>query len=297
MQMNIFRRLRASRSSLVLLTALATLAAACGSESSGGVAVTRQALSEVTVAAIQYGTGKSSATSVDASCATDAEPDVCAIKKLVAQAQASGAQLIVTPEYGLGQSYLEPDPTVGENPAVDTAADPKAFITIFSQQARHLQIYLVIDLQTYSEQDSKLKYNTQVAFGPDGAVVGKHHKFELFDSERKSLTPGDDVGVFDTPFGKVGLLICADMYGDLRMHDELTGRLGARIVAVSSLWTAGAGHQWPRNYARNWGVYVASSNTTSGAGQGGGVFAPDGAVLKLDKDGKTAISLATIAKD
>ena len=243
------------------------------------------------VAAVQYASGGYAA--VDATCASSTMPDACAVGKLVAQAQAKGAVLVVAPEYGLGQKYYEPVPKLGENPGTSSSWTDDALIKIFSEQAAKLSIHLLIDLQT-SEGTGQAKHNTLVAFGPSGKVVGVHHKFELFDSEAKNLTPGKDVSVFDSPVGKVGLLICADMYGDLRMHHKLTQTLKARVVAVSSLWTAPAGHRWQQNFAKNWGVYVVGSNTTSGAGRGGGVYGPDGKALAEHLTSGAAVIMAEI---
>lgn len=255
----------------------------------------KQAIEEEIVAAIQFDANDNDVKAVDSTCLSEAEPSVCAVKKLVEQAHSQGATLVVAPEYGLGQTYLEPDPTMGENPGTDDAWPDDTFIKIFSKQAAQLGIYILINLQTYTGKDpNTIAYNTLVAFDPTGKVVGVHHKFELFSSESESLTPGTDVMVFDSSLGKVGLLICADMYGDLRLQDKLVNTLGARIVAVSSFWTANGGYNWQKNFARNWGVYVIGSNTTYGAGQGGGIFDPDGQALDLMANAAPGIAIATI---
>lgn len=63
-------------------------------------------------------------------------------------------------------------------------------------------------------------YNTCLAFGPDGAIIAKHRKVHLFDidipggikfTESDTLSPGDALATFDTPWGRVGLGICYDM--------------------------------------------------------------------------------------
>ena len=246
---------------------------------------------KLTVAAVQYDTD--SYASVDASCSAAAMPDACAVQKLVAQAQAKGAMLVVTPEYGLGQKYYEPVPKLGEIPATSSSWSDGTLIKSFSAQAAKLSIYLLIDLQT-KDSSSGAKHNTLVAFGPGGKVVGVHHKFELFASEATSLTPGKQVMVFDSPLGKVGLLICADMYGDLRLQDRLTRTLKARVVAVSSLWSAPGGQLWQANFAKNWGVYVVGSNTTGGPGKGGGIYGPDGKALAQHTGSAAAVVTAQI---
>lgn len=63
-------------------------------------------------------------------------------------------------------------------------------------------------------------YNTCVAFGSDGALLARHRKVHLFDidipgritfRESDTLSAGDTLATFDTPWGRVGLGICYDV--------------------------------------------------------------------------------------
>ncbi len=223
---------------------------------------------DLRVAAIHYlGTPRA----VDSSCTTSA----CAVEALVRRARAEGASLVVTPEYAFDQVGSEPDPDVGATVSDDRVAPLQ---THFGKLADELDIHLVIDLQT---TDGEQQFNTQVAFGPNGGVVGKHHKFELFQGEKNALTAGSSVTTFDTPVGDVGLLICADLYGDTDLHQKLAQ--GARVVAVSSFWTAAGATRWQAAFARDWGVYVVASNASDGEGVGSGIFDPLGNALAVDR--------------
>lgn len=250
------------------LSSLLLAAAACSKTSAKA---TGEGSSSRRVAALQYG---GEAAVVDPACvsvsARGVEPNACALGHLIERAAARGAQLIVAPEYALPDTPVA-RPVVGE-------PIERGLLAPFSKKARRLKVYLVIDLLTKRQTQ---RFNTQVAFGPDGRVVALHDKYELFDSERDSLQPGDDLATFDTPLGRVGLLICADLYGDLRKHRALAKR--ADIVAVSSYWTAKGAARWQQSFARNFGVVVIGANTTQGPGRGGGIFAADGEVLAETK--------------
>ncbi len=75
--------------------------------------------------------------------------------------------------------------------------------------ARH-QLYLVAGLY---EQEGKLVYNTAVLIGRDGRLVGKYRKVCLPREEIDGgITPGSDYPVFDTDFGRVGMMICWDVH-------------------------------------------------------------------------------------
>jgi omega-amidase len=67
--------------------------------------------------------------------------------------------------------------------------------------------------------DAKL-YNTCTVWDPTGALIAKHRKMHLFDidipgritfKESDSLTAGDSLSSFTTPWGKIGLGICYDL--------------------------------------------------------------------------------------
>jgi predicted amidohydrolase len=296
------------RSLLPLALVLLVLLVGCGPEpdpqpdpgqggardpAAAGKADDGAAASTVQVAAVQYGAGQ--AGQVSSWCKSHAEPDLCAVITLAYQAWSKGADLVVTPEYALGQTYYEPAPYVGENPATSAYWPAEAYIAILAKIARQLQIYLVVDLLTYSKQGTGYAYhNTQVAFAPSGAVVGVHNKFNLFGSEKQSLTAGNDVTVFSTPLGRVGLLICADIYGSYTLLDKLVSTKQARVVALSSYWTVSGAVNWQKNFAKKHGVYMIAANTTTGPGYGGGVFDPTGQPLAQKVASVPSYVLATI---
>lgn len=72
--------------------------------------------------------------------------------------------------------------------------------------AAELKIHLVAGML---EADGQRRFNAAVLIGPDGKLLGKYRKQKL-GHEAGRNTPGDASPVFDTPFGKLGLMICAD---------------------------------------------------------------------------------------
>ena len=138
------------------------------------------------------------------------------------------ADLLVLPEgvteVGNGKSYLEVAEPV---PGPSTAA--------LGALARDLHTYLVAGVV---EREGPAAYNTAVLIDRSGALIGKYRKVYLPREEIEGgLTPGDSYPVFDTDFGRLGLLICWDIqYPDPARALALGG---AEILALP-IWGGNA---------------------------------------------------------
>eukprot|EP01107_Rhizomastix_libera_P014614 TRINITY_DN4778_c0_g1_i1.p1 TRINITY_DN4778_c0_g1~~TRINITY_DN4778_c0_g1_i1.p1 ORF type:complete len:310 (-),score=52.49 TRINITY_DN4778_c0_g1_i1:15-944(-) len=90
--------------------------------------------------------------------------------------------------------------------------------TMLARCARSLECYIVGG--SIPELDQGKVYNTCFAYGPDGNMVAKHRKVHLFDidipgkisfKESDTLSAGNSLTHFSTPFGNVGIGICFDI--------------------------------------------------------------------------------------
>jgi predicted amidohydrolase len=139
---------------------------------------------------------------------------------LIEQAAAQQADLVVLPEtltyFGSGRSFADcAEPVPG--PSTE----------YFGRLAKQHNLYLVAGLL---ERDRHLIYNVAVLIGPDGEIAGKYRKVCLPRSEIEGgVTPGKDYPVFDTRFGKVGMMVCYDGF-----FPEVARKLsnaGAEVIA------------------------------------------------------------------
>jgi predicted amidohydrolase len=139
---------------------------------------------------------------------------------LIAEAARQKADLVVLGETltycGLGKSMAEvAEPIPG--PSTD----------YFAGLAKKHGLYVVAGLV---ERSGHLIYNTSVLVGPDGQLVGKYRKVTLPRGEIEGgVCPGDDYPVFETRFGRVGLMICYDGFFP-EVARQLTIR-GAEVIA------------------------------------------------------------------
>jgi predicted amidohydrolase len=77
-------------------------------------------------------------------------------------------------------------------------------------------------------------YNTTYYIDSTGTIRGSYRKVNLWLSERSYITPGKEICIFDTNYGKVGLIICWDL-----MFPEIFRamvRQGVEIVMCPSYW-------------------------------------------------------------
>jgi predicted amidohydrolase len=129
------------------------------------------------------------------------------IEPLIREAAQHGAQLVVTTECFL-DGYSAEDQAISDEAyrALGEPIPDGPYFKRLAGLARELRIYLVAGIL---EADGNDRFNTAVFIGPDGRLLGKYHK-QRMDEEIRRNTPGKLSTVHDTPFGKMGVLICAD---------------------------------------------------------------------------------------
>lgn len=88
-----------------------------------------------------------------------------------------------------------------------------------SEYANQYGIYLIGGSMPEKGAEGKV-YNTSYIFDRQGKQIGKHRKVHLFDidvtggqtfKESDTLTAGDHDTVFDTEFGRMGVILCFDI--------------------------------------------------------------------------------------
>jgi predicted amidohydrolase len=109
---------------------------------------------------------------------------------------------------------------------------PNKITDIISDMAKESGVYIIAG--SIPERVGREIYNTSVLFGRDGEMIGKYSKIHLFPvmDEKKNFSGGKEVRVFETDFGKIGIMICYDL-----RFPELARKLsvmGAEIIFVPS---------------------------------------------------------------
>lgn len=174
-------------------------------------------------------------------------------------------------------SYSGPDPDFVVLPEIFTCPyDNKCFpqfaesgegetYRFLANLARERKAY-VIGGSIPELEEGKI-YNTSYIFDRGGELIGRHRKIHLFDidvqggqyfKESDVLSPGTQITVFDTEFGKMGVCICFDIrFPDLFIEMR---KAGARMVFIPAAFnmTTGPAH-WEtlfRSRALDQQIYV-----------------------------------------
>ena len=117
-----------------------------------------------------------------------------------------------------------------------------------SDLARERKAYVIGG--SIPELDDGKIYNTSYVFDRCGELIGKHRKIHLFDIDVKGgqyfkesdvLSPGREITVFDTEFGRMGVCICFDIrFPDLFIKMREAGVKMVFIPAAFNMTTGPA---------------------------------------------------------
>ncbi|MEO5985300.1 MAG: carbon-nitrogen hydrolase family protein, partial [Ferruginibacter sp.] len=121
---------------------------------------------------------------------------------LVTKAAAQKADIVCLPEAitlaGTGLTYVSASEPV-----------PGPTTKFLGKIARKYNLYIVAGIL---EKTGDVVYNTSVLIDRAGNLAGKYRKISLPREEIDGgITPGDSLPVFDTDFGRIGMMICWDV--------------------------------------------------------------------------------------
>ena len=158
------------------------------------------------------------------------------------EAASKGAQIVVLPE-------MFSCPYKASNFPVFAQGDGEENWNQLSKAAAENKIYLVAG--SMPERDGEKIYNTSYVFDKEGKQIAKHRKMHLFDCdipggaffhESETLTAGNEVTVFDTEYGKIGLMICFDIrFPELA---RLMVEREAKMIIVPAAFNMTSGPNW-----------------------------------------------------
>jgi predicted amidohydrolase len=101
--------------------------------------------------------------------------------------------------------------------------------------AKKTEMHIIFGMPELSERAKSTIFNTAVIIGPQG-LIGKYRKMYLpthsVFEEKRYFRQGYEISVFDTTIGKIGLLICYDIF--FPEVCRLTRLKGAELIVCIS---------------------------------------------------------------
>jgi predicted amidohydrolase len=146
----------------------------------------------------------------------------------IENAASQGAKLIVLPELCVsGYVFNSRDEALKSSELIPNGESLKAWDRICKEKG----IYLIAGL---AERDNEALYNTSVLIGPNG-YMGKYRKLHLWFEEKFFFEPGNlSPPLFNTPFGRVAMMICYDMwFPEIPRIHSLNG---ADLLVIPTNW-------------------------------------------------------------
>jgi predicted amidohydrolase len=159
----------------------------------------------------------------------DLEEDFAVAEHLVKEARAEGVQLLALPEACLGGYLLSLD----DDAELDAGPPPLALDGPEIRRLAALAGEMTVVAGYCEAGDDGSRYNSVVCVTGDG-VLGNHRKVHQPLSENASYASGDRFHAFDTPVGRIGMMICYD-----KAFPEAARTLaldGAEIGVCVSAW-------------------------------------------------------------
>jgi nitrilase len=161
-------------------------------------------------------------------------------RRLIEKAAMAGARLVVLPEYFPIMGMKETDKVaVKEQPGSGMIQD------FMSDTAKKHKIWLVGGSIPLAASSPDKVLNTCLVFDDSGRQVARYDKMHLFNldlgnehyHEARTIEPGREVVVVDSPFGRIGLAVCYD----LRFPELFRAMKNVDIIVLPSAFTETTG--------------------------------------------------------
>lgn len=184
-------------------------------------------------------------------------------EKAIASAAEGGAQVVLLPE-AMDLGWAHPSARDGAAPVPGGMAHRK-----MAEAARRHGVYVCSGL---TERKGERVYNAAVLIDPGGELLLHHRKINELEIAHAYYEQGDRLGVARTPFGTLGLMICADGFARGEVPARALGYMGADLILSPSAWAVPAEHdneqepygsEWRACYgpvARDFRLWIASAS-------------------------------------
>ncbi len=149
----------------------------------------------------------------------DKAANLAKMKTFVAEAAKQGNNIIIFPELALSgyecSENIGPEKKSCKMHQELAEAIPGPSTEEMAGLAKELDVYIIFGMPEQDNINSDVRYVSSVVIAPEG-ILGAYRKLHLAPwprfTESLCFSPGDDVPVWQTRYGVIGVLICYDFY-------------------------------------------------------------------------------------
>ena len=213
----------------------------------------------------------------------DTQKTLTTAEKMIRQAANQGAKLICLPEL----FYEEYD-----------ANTTNKMTSVLSSLCRELSIHIVAGYAEKSTVEDAF-YNSVLFLDDKGSIIGNKRKVYLNESDKLQFSQGDSFPVYQTVFGKIGILISYEI--SFPEPSRIMALRGAELIIIPSIWKKEYRRHWELNLASNAlfnQLYIAGvngvDNQSCGCSQ---IISPNGIVLATASSDEAEVLICEINRD
>lgn len=159
------------------------------------------------------------------------------MESFISEAKARGAQVVAFPE----------DVVTGSIEGLPQYSDTEGhYVRHFQSLAEKYSIDILPG--SFIEVEDGKEYNVSYYIDSQGKILGRHKKKYLWKTEGEYYARGTGATIFDTSYGKVGILICWDMAFPDLWQEMLESEV--QVIFCPSYWSyedAGAGQEYNKD--------------------------------------------------
>jgi predicted amidohydrolase len=149
----------------------------------------------------------------------------------IEQACSMGAEILVLPECSFPSYYVGKDMAAFE----EAMARFPALTSAISSKAEEYGVHIA---SGFLAREKGVLYNLGILWGPDGNEIGRVRKCNMWHFDAKYVDHGKEFKVWNTPLGRIGMMICAD--GRVPEITRILALQGADLVLdMANLVTSG----------------------------------------------------------
>lgn len=193
----------------------------------------------------------------------------------IEEAARNGVDIVCLPELFYSGYHLEANELQKHSEPIDGP-----MVQTLREIAKRTGVYIIAG---YAESVKILgrMYNSAVFISDKGDVIGNMRKVNAWGQEKLKFREGKEFPVYDTPLGKIGIMICYDV--EFPEPSRIMALKGAELVFVPAVWGIPAEDRWHIDLSGNalFNLFFMAGSNPVGDGACGcsKVVHPSGKVL------------------